>query len=610
MIKKLITAILIFFTGLSASADDIRFVMSAPNAVTTGSQFRLTFSLNDSGSKLQLPDLSNFEVLMGPSTAQSTSIQMINGQTTQSVSFSYTYILRAKSEGNFTLRPASVEVRGKIYESNSIQIQVVKGEPQQQQQQQQSGISDPSQGGEQQLPSAEVDKKDLFVRVVFSKSSLFKGEQLIATIKLYANPNLPLTGFQEVNLPTYEGFYTQDIEIPQQINFQREVYNDKIYQVGILKKTILFPQQTGRIIVQPFSLTCLVQQRVRPRSFFDDFFNGVRTIAAKITSEAVAVNVKDLPSAPADFYGGVGNFNVKSEISETNVTTNDAVTLKLTITGSGNVRLVQVPKLNLPPDFESYDPKVDDNIRATDGGSNGTKTIEYLFQPRFEGNYTIPAIAFTYFDPGTGTYVTRNTQEYKLNVLKGAGDQANVVKSVRKEDVQLLGQDIRFIKQDQVSLTPVGYTFYGSGWFYFSYLGSAALFIALFIIYRKKVRENANIALVRNKKANRMARKFLREAAGFLKNNRHEEFYESILKAFWGYLSDKLSIPVAELNRESAVERLTKKKVSENAVEGLIRIIDQCEYARFSPSGGTEAMQSLYADAEDVMGQIEKQIKR
>ncbi len=589
----------------TASADQVRFVMSAPNAVSTGSQFRLTFTVNENGSKLQLPDLSNFEVLMGPSTAQSTSIQMINGQTTQSVSFSYTYILRAKSEGTFTIRPASIEVNGKVYESNSLQIQVVKGEPQQQQQAQPQGGMD-----DQQMPSSEIDKKDLFVRVVFSKSSVYKGEQLIATIKLYANPNLPLTGFQEVNLPTYEGFYTQDIEIPQQINFQREVYNDRIYQVGILKKTVLFPQQVGRIVVQPFSLTCLVQQRVRPRSFFDDFFNGLRTIPAKITSDAAAVNVRDLPTAPADFYGGVGNFTLASDISEKSVTTNDAVTLKLTITGNGNLRLIQIPKLNLPPDFEAYDPKADDNIRASEGGVSGSKTIEYLFQPRFEGDYTIAPVNFSYFDPSTGGFVNKSTPEYKLHVVKGSGDQTNVVKSLRKEDVQLLGQDIRFIKQGHTSLVPRGYTFYGSGLFYFAYLGSAALFIVLYIVYRKKAMENANIALIRNKKANRMARKFLREAAGFLKNSQHEAFYESILKAFWGYLSDKLSIPVAELNRESAVEKLAQKKVDEVTINGFIQIIDQCEFARYSPSGGSEAMHSLYDEAENIISQIEKQIKR
>jgi hypothetical protein len=606
MIKRLLTAFFAFLFVGTVLADEVRFVMSAPNAVATGSQFRLTFSVNASGNKLQLPDLSNFEILMGPSTSQSQSFEFVNGKTTQSVSFSYTYILRAKSEGTFTVRPASIEINGKIYESNSIQIQVVKGEPPQQQQQAQ-----PQAGqDDQQLPSAEIDKKDLFVRVVFSKSSVYKGEHLIATIKLYANPNLPLTGFQEVNLPTYEGFYTQDIEIPQQINFQREVYNDKIYQVGILKKTVLFPQQVGRIVVQPFSLTCLVQQRVRPRSFFDDFFNGVRTIPAKITSDAVAVNIKELPAAPPDFYGGVGNFNVSSTISENSVTTNDAVTLKLTITGNGNIRLVQNPKLSLPPDFEAYDPKADDNAKATDGGVSGSKTIEYLFQPRFEGDYIIPPVKFTYFDPASGSYATKSTPEYKLHVVKGAGDQTNVVKSLRKEDVQLLGQDIRFIKQGNVTLKPIGYTFFGSGLFYFAYFISAGIFVALFLVYRKKARENANIALLRNKKANRMARKFLREASIFLKNNKNEAFYEAILKAFWGYLSDKLSIPLAELNRESAVERLRQKNVSEEVISGFIRIIDQCEFARFSPSGGSEAMHSLYTDAENIMSQIEKQIKR
>ena len=603
MIKKVALYIILFFTGLTVHAEQTRFVMSAPNAVEVGKQFRLSFTLNEQGSNLKLPpDLtSNFDVLMGPSTGQSTSIQTINGKTTTEVSYSYTYILRAKKEGTFELRPASIEVNGNVFESNSITIQVVKQQ------------SQPARPLDDEGDSRPVDlgKDNLLVRVEMNKRNVYRGEQIIATVKLYVNPNINLGGFDEVNLPTYEGFYTQDIQIPQQINFTREVYNDKIYQVGILKKTILFPQQNGKITVEPFNLSLLVQQRVKPRSFFDDFFSGYRTVKTTLTSSPVTVNVKDLPSEPASFYGGVGNFDVSSQISSQDVTTNDAITLTIKISGSGNIRLIRNPELQLPSDFEVYDPRANDNVTAGNNGVTGTKTIEYLFQPRFEGEYTIPGIKFSYFNPSTGSYVTKTTEEYKLHVEKGTQEQsATVVSSLRREDVQLIGKDIRFIKQGNPSFHAKGYTFYGTLGFYSVYAGSTLLFLLLFVVYRKKARENANIALMRNKKANRVATKRLKSASVFMKQNQNEAFHEAILKAFWGYLSDKLGIALSDLNRENAVRNLQDKNVDQDVIDDLVEIIDQCEYARYAPAGGSEARSELYKKAVSTMSRLEKQIKK
>ncbi len=614
MIKKLTTYIIFFLTVSTAGAVQTRFTMEAPAAVEIGKQFRLSFTLNEQGSNLRLPPgiENNFDVLMGPSTSQSFSMSTINGKTTQETTFGYTFILRSKLEGTFELRPASIEVDGKIYESNPIKIQVVKQQSQPAQPQPGSGGS--ADGGPGQLGSpqnVELGSDNLFVMVEMSKQNVYKGEQIIATVKLYVNPNIPIAGFDEVNLPTYEGFYTQDVEIPQQVNFTREVYNNKIYQVGVLKKTILFPQQTGKLTVKPFSMALLVQQQVKQRSFFDDFFNSFRTVKAQITSNPVTVNVRDLPRATSDFLGGVGNFNITSGISAQEVTTNDAVTLKVTISGSGNIRLINTPKLGLPSDFEVYDPKVTDNVSVTGGGVSGTKTIEYLFQPRFEGDFTIPAIPFTYFNTSTGLYETKTTNEYALRVKKGAGDQtAKMSGSLRKEDVQLLGQDIRYIKQGDPKLETMGYTFFGTSLFYFIYIGSAVAFLALFFVYRKKARENADIALMRNKKANKVARKRLKAAAGFMKQNNNEAFLESILKAFEGYLSDKLGIQFADLNRESAISVLKEKNVEQQVIDDFVSVIDQCEFARYAPASGSEARAELYNKAENTMGLMEKQIKK
>ena len=611
MIRYLVTYILLFFSVVSVQATQTRLVMSAPAAVEVGQQFRLSLTLNEQGSNLTLPPgiENNFDVLMGPSTSQQFSMSTINGQTTQEVTYGFTYILRAKQEGTFEIRPGSIEVNGKIFESNTLSIQVVKAQSRASQPQSGGGGG----GGQTQGSPQNVDlgSDNLFVRVEMSKQNVYKGEQIIATVKLYVNPNIPIAGFDDVNLPTYEGFYTQDVDIPQQVNFTREVFDNKIYQVGVLKKTILFPQQVGKLTVKPFNMSLLVQQQVKQRSFFDDFFNSFRTVKAKVTSNPVTVNVKDLPRAPTDFMGGVGNFSIASDISSQEVTTNDAVTLKVTISGSGNIRLVNTPKLELPSDFEVYDPKATDNVSVTGSGVSGTKTIEYLFQPRFEGDYTVPAIPFTYFNPATGSYETRSTNQYQLKVHKGAGDQtATVVGSMRKEDVQLLGQDVRFIEQGNPELENAGYTFFGTSLFYLLYAGSTVVFLALFYIYRKKAKENANIALMRNKKANKIAQKRLKAAAVYMKENNNEAFHESILKAFEGYLSDKLGIPTAELNKESAVAGLQKKNVSQNVIDDFISVVDQCEFARYAPAGGSETRSELYAKAETTMGLMEKQIKR
>ncbi len=608
MIKKLIFYFLLVFSVWGAKAEQTRFVMSAPNAVEMGQQFRLSFTLNERGTNLQLPPglSNNFDILMGPSTGQSTSISTINGKTTTEVTYSYTYILRAKSEGTFEIRPASIEVDGKVMESNPLKIQVVKAQARQSPQQQPQ-----SEESQDSAPPTELGGDNLFLRVELSKQNVFRGEQLIATVKLYADPDIPISGFDEVNLPTYEGFYTQDIEIPKQINFTREVYNDRIYQVGILKKTVLIPQQNGKILISPFNMTLLVQQRVRPRSFFDDFFSGIQTVKTRITSSPVSINVKDLPPQPEHFYGGVGNYSVTSSLSSENVSTNDAVTLKVVISGTGNLRLIRNPELTLPSDFEVYDPKANENIRVTNNGVTGSKTIEYLFQPRFEGTYTIPSVQFTYFNPATASYVTRSTDEYTLNVEKGEGEQsATVISSRQREDLQLIGQDIRFIRQGNPMLRVQGTTFYGTPVFYSIYGGSTLLFLVLIFVYRKKAKENANAALMRNKKANRLAAKRLKAASGYMKTNQNEAFHEAILKAFWGYLSDKLGIPVAKLNRENAVANLKERGVHENLINDLVEIIDQCEFARFAPAGGSEARSELYNKAASTMSRIEKQIKK
>lgn len=605
MIRKIKILLILIFVGYFTMADNVKFVMEGPEAVAVGDQFRLSFTLNESGTDLQLPDLSNFDVLMGPSTSQSSSFQMINGKTSQSVSFSYTFILRAKSEGKFTIRPASIKVQGKTYETNSFDIQVVKGQPQQ------AASAQQNQPTDETAQAGNISKDNLFVRLALDKTNVSKGEQILATIKLYISQSIPLNGFDEVKLPSYEGFWTKEIDVPQQVNFTREVYNGKIYQVGILKKTILFPQQIGTIRITPFEITCLVRQRVRQQQgFFDDFFDNYRVVKAKVVSDPIAVSVKDLPNQPANFSGAVGSFSFSGALDKSNIKSNEAVTLKITVNGSGNLGLINAPKINWPDDFETYEPKTTDRTSASDKGLSGSISFEYLFIPRFAGNFTIPAVEFVFFNPSTRQYETRSTEPFKISVQKGSDDQnASVVSTYSKQDVKMIGKDIRFIKQNKSELKPKGSSFYGTFEFYAIYLLSIIAFAVVFVVNRKKIRESANLALVRNKRANKMALKRLKSAAEYMKNNQAEQFYESVIKALWGYLSDKLSIPVADLNRERASASLLDRGVDREVVAELLKIIDDCEFARYAPAAFAGTMNEVYDGAAKVMGVFEKQIK-
>ncbi len=598
-LKRLHILICTLLFSLPGFADQVNFSMEAPSVVELGEQFRLSFTVNAKGQNLKLPELNDFEVLMGPSTSQSTSYQIINGVSSQSVSFSYLFILRAKKEGRFTIAPATITVDGKEYHSNNQTIEVVKGS------------AKPSGGGtsEPATTPGTVPKSDLFVKVNLDRNTVYKGEHLTATIKIYTKVNL--NGFEDVSLPNFEGFWTQDIDLPQQISLQRETYNGEIYNVGILKKTLLFPQQTGVIKIGPVKIDCIVQQRVkRPQSFFDDFFDSFAAVKATITSDPITVRVNPLPAGPANFSGAVGRFDIRSSLSTDRVKENDAITLKLDVTGNGNIKLINAPKVQFPADFEVYDPKTNNNFTASTSGLNGNISFEYLFLPRYAGDYTIPPVSFVYFDPNERRYVTKTTPEYKIHVDKGDGTQSPAVMStIAKENVKQIGKDIRFIKQGNVRLKPVGTTFFGSFGFWMIYLGGVAAILLLYFLNQKKIKENANIAQTKNRKASKMALKRLKEANSFLQSGSTEKFYESVTRSFWGYLSDKLTIQVAELTRERAANELYSHNVSGEVIERFLKILDTCEFARFAPGGGSEKMQDLYDEATAVMSQMEKEIK-
>jgi len=600
--RSVIIILFTFLFQLFAQADEVEFTASAPRVVELGENFRLIYTVNASGSDLKVPPFEGFNLLSGPNTSQSSSIQIINGQMTRSVTYTYTYILQAAREGRFTFEPASIKVNQKTYQSNPVTIEVVKGSkpaPQQRSSQQTS----PGQ--------AKVSGKDLFVSLVVDKKSVYQGEPIVAIIKVYTRLNL--VGFDDIKFPSFNGFWSQDIENPTQISLQRENVGGAIYNAGLFKKMLLFPQKSGEIIIESFELECVVQQRVtnRSRGIFDDFFGSYQNVKKRVVSEPVKIRVKDLPeNAPDAFAGAVGSFSFNASIDKSEVVTNDAVNLKFSISGKGNLKLLEIPEIDFPLDFETYDPKISQNIKNTVQGASGSKTFEYLIIPRHAGTYRIPSVTFAYFDPASRTYRKLKSQEFTIKVNKGNEDQAvSVTSSFSKEDVKFIGSDIRFIKTGSIILKRSGNFIFGTPTFYFGYLIVFVVFTIIFIVSREKIRQNANVKLMKHKKASKFSRKRLKTAYSFLKQEKKEDFYAEVLKALWGYLSDKLGIPVADLSKENLMEALNAKQIEDSMQKLFFDLVDTCEYAQYAPVSSESEMDKVYKEAGTIIGKLEQKLR-
>ncbi|MBI9059680.1 MAG: protein BatD [Labilibaculum sp.] len=597
---SLLTLILISTTVF---ADGIKFTASAPNVVELGEQFRLTYSLNSKGKNIQLPALDGFRVLMGPSTSSNMSTQIINGKVTSSSSYSYTYVLLAEKEGKFNIKPASISVKGDKVSSNALTIEVVKVNKTQQR----SGNNQ----SENAAASQKITQENLFVKVHLDRKSVYMGEHIVATIKVYTR--LTIAGFGDSKFPSFDGFLSQEVPTPGQISLQRENVNGTIYNTGIIRKLILFPQHTGEITIDPFELECIVrQQRANKRSgFFDDFFDNYQDLRVPRKSKPIKIRVKDFPkSKPASFDGAVGKFNLTTTIDKDSVKANDAITMRVKVSGNGNLKLIKPLEFNFPADFEVYDPKTTQNLKSSEKGMSGSTTFEYLIIPRHGGEYEIPSVDFSFFDPKARIFRTRSTPKFNIKVAKGDGDvSGTVISSFSKEKVKFIGKDIRFIKTNEFESQLKGEVFFGTTNFYLGYLIPFVLFILAFVFNRKRIKENADTIGQKNKRANRVAMKRLKAASASLKAKQKEQFYDEILKAIWGYTSDKLSLPLENLNKENISEILLDKGVEVELKDEFLSILDTCEFARYSPSAGSSEMDELYQTSMDTITKLEKNIK-
>jgi len=585
-------------------AQDVSFTASAPEVVELGQQFRLIYTINAQAEKFSAPAIDAFSILAGPSTSQSSNVSIINGKVTQTFELRYTYVVQANKEGEFTIPPAEVVVDKKTYKSNPVTVEVIMGAPVQK--------TDESNTTGQTTQSAQsnISNSDLYIKIFVSKQKVHREEHLVATIKLFSRLNI--TRLDNIRLPSFQGFIAEELEVPPLTSLNRERINDQVYLTGILKKYVLYPQKTGKLEIDPFIMDVYYQKpgNRRSRSMFEDFFGTVDVEGRKVTSNNVIINVEELPeNKPFNFSGAVGRLNLSASLDKENVKTNDAITLKVKVSGNGNLKYINPLNIDFPADFDVYDPKVLDNIKYSEGGAIGNKSFEYLIIPRHAGEFTIPEFRFTYFNTETDSYTTEKAGPFAINVTKSEGDTTVTVSTAfTKEDLKFLGQDIRFIKND-ISLKRAHQFIFGSLGFWLTYIIAIVLFVIVFLFHRKRMKENANVMLVKNKKANKFARKRLKKASIFMKQNLEESFYEELVKALWGYISDKLGIPIADLSKDNARTEMLNKNVEQEYIDQILNIIDRCEYARYAPVTEETKMDTLYNDAIKVISKLQQKLK-
>ena len=610
--KKILLILLIFSKVCATFAQDVDFKASAPAQVIMGKPFQLTYTVNQRGKDLRAPEFTDFDYVAGPYTSQSSSTSFVNGKRTSSFTMSYTYTLVASKEGSFTISPATIKVGGETYTSNGVRITVLPpDQPSNANVASQQRNANNTSTTSQQREANNATEGNIFIRTLVSKTKVHEQEAILLSYKLYF-AGVDVAQFtNNTRLPEFKGFLKQELEMGE-IQTELEHYNGRNYQTAILYRTLLFPQRSGDIHIEPaqFEAVLRVQNRAQVRSIFDDFFGSYTTVAKPLASSGVTIHVSELPTGkPIGFSGGVGQFNISSKISSTDLQANEAVTLTITIQGTGNMKLLKTPAIDWPEGFEVYDPKVTNNFKTTTAGLSGTKTIEYLAIPRAGGTYTIPAIPFSYYDTQADTYKMLTTPEYTLTIARGANEEnstAVVNTFVQKEDIQQLGSDIRYIYANELPEFQIHHSrlTFGTLVFWLCYLLPALLATLLFIIFRKQIKENADITRVRYKKANKVAQRRLKVAAMLLKENKKEAFYEEIERAAWTYLSDRLSVPTAQLSKENIAQILSSKGVAQELISQLLEVLANAEFARYAPTSD-HAMQNIYDDITKIINQLE-----
>lgn len=616
--KKLFCIIAFLLTAIFQMSAQNVIRVEAPDVVAVNEQFNVTFIIEGekSPSDFQWSSGDDFQLVWGPQKGSSSSIQIINGKRSSSHQTTFTYILIPKATGTFQLPVATALLSGDRISSAQASIQVVSDGASSSQSSGQNGGKSSRGGQTSSTGSGEISSNDLFMRLSLSRTEVVIGEPITATLKIYQRANV--VGFENAKFPTFNGFWSQETYVPNNIEFKRESLDDKIYNTAVLRTYVLIPQQSGTITIDPAELVCLVNIRTAPstsNSLFDSFFQDeYRTIRKRVTTPAVKVKVNPLPAGqPASFGGGVGNFGISARLTTDNLKTHDAASLVITVSGRGNVALLEEPKVNFPPDFEVYDTKTTENTDKSNGGTSGSKSFEYPFIPRSHGDFTIDPVEYSYYDVNAGKYVTLRTEPLHVKVAKGKGGDSTPVTTVNsgveRKDVKSLADDIRFIFTGKPGLSGSGSFFVGSVFFWIllalMILGATSVYLA----FRKVAAMRADVAGTKNRRATKMAQKRLKLAGEYLDKNLYTAFYEELHKALIGFVSDKLNMDMSEISKDNIASALTEGGVSEEQTKAFTDLLDACEFARYSPDGGNEAMRSHYDAALKVISSIDSGLK-
>lgn len=618
MKKTLIAFILALFGFIEFNlcAQDISFTASGPSVIGVGEQFRVVFKINtDDISKFTPPSISGFDILAGPSTSRMSSFNMVNGKTTNTSSTSFTYVLAANKEGTFTISGAKVNTNNKTYASNSITIKVQKNPTQSQRAQTQRGYS---QNQNNQASVTVLDDKALFIRASANKSKAFIGEEIIITYKLYTLVNI--SEYQVNRMPINKGFWIEEIDMSQDPTISTETIEGRQYQVATLRKVIAYPQESGKLTIAPLDIDVVAhiasrsQRRVSTGDpFFDSFFQsmgqtGYERVKKSIKSNVINVNVSELPKTNIDFSGAVGNFQISATANSLQCKTNEAITLRYTISGSGNLSLIDKINLKIPEDFESFDPTINDQINKTPNGLNGKRTFEYILIPRVQGEFKIPKVSFTYYDLNTKTYKTISTNEFVLKIAKGKDELSGLAQQMSERE-KYIKRDIEHIKTKPTNFYSQNSSIYIKPYLLLVFLFIIMLTIGFIVFKNKSNKKNSDKSYVKYKKASKIAHNRLKKAKKYLENYQKDEFYNEIAQATWNYLSDRFNIVKMDLSFDNVKEILTKRNIKEDTINDLISLLNNCEYVRFSQGEEIQKMDSLYEQAANSLSDIESQIK-
>lgn len=616
-LKLALILLLLFLSGIM-HAQEVRFISQAPKQVYVGQRFQLIFTLNAEGSNFISPEITNFEVLSGPMTSTGQNIININGKLEYSTTLSFTFILEATKTGTFTIPQAVINSKGKRHMSNTVTITVLPNN-----RSSQPNASNPNQGNSPSQAKDDIGN-DLFLKATVDKNNPFQGEQVIVTFKLYT-PTNRLQVDQPSKIPSYPGFWAQDLlkdatQYPQ----YTEIVNGKKYIVAELRKAALYPQKSGVLTIDPLVQDVVYQVKVKARNpFADDPFFGndpffknfidesafgteFQNVRKTLRSNPISINVKPLPSTnrPLDFSGAVGQYTLKAEVDRNEVNTNDGITLKISISGTGNLNLIEKPSINFPPDFEVYDPKIIDNFNNK-GATSGSRTFEYLIIPRAAGDFSIDPVQYSYFDLNRKEYITLQSQKFNLKVNKVAGTSESSVQG----DVKYLGSDIRYLMEPPLHIKIKGDYFYGKPLYWFLLVMPVLGFILFIVLYRRNMRLMGDHKLRQRIKATRVAVKRLQKAKKLLDNNQHEQFHEEIAYALWGYISHKFNIPMSLLSLDTAREELENRNVDPALTERFMNTLNSCNYARYAPPGNAMNMEELYKLAITTITETEQFLK-